>query len=266
MRGMNILSDKNKKDMKNSDTASSDILEGRNPVMEAIKSGRPINKILIAKGTKEGSIKKLISMAKDSGIVMQTVDRNKLNGVSTSDNHQGVIAYVSPHEYKDLDELLFELNQKEENPFFIICDEINDPHNLGSIIRTANAVGANGVIIPKRRASGITPVVVKTSAGATEYVPVCKVTNIARTMDKLKDNGIWIVGTDMDGDRAFYESDLKGKLAIVVGNEGSGMSRIVKEACDFVVNIPMVGEVSSLNASVAASILMYESLRQKNVK
>lgn len=244
----------------------SDILEGRNPVMEAIKSGRTINKILVAKGSTEGSIKKIVSMAKDSGIIVQYVDKNKINSVSQSDNHQGIIAYVSPQEYKELDELLAELEERDEKPFFIICDEINDPHNLGSIIRTANAVGVNGVIIPKRRATGITPVVVKTSAGATEYVPVCKVTNLARTMEMLKEKGIWIVGTDMDGDKAYYEADLTGKLAIVVGNEGSGMSRIVKEGCDFIVSIPMVGEVSSLNASVAASILMYESLRQNKTK
>lgn len=244
------------------DVSASDVIEGRNPVYEAIRSGREINKILIAKGSLEGSIKKILGLAKDKGIIIQTVERAKLDAISESDNHQGIIAYVSPHKYSDLETVLAELEEKEENPFFIICDEITDPHNLGSIIRTANAVGVNAVIIPKRRSAAITAVVAKTSAGAIEYVPVCRVTNLSQTIDDLKSRGIWISGADMDGDRAHFEADFTGKVAIVVGSEGNGISRLVKEKCDFIVNIPMKGEVTSLNASVAASILMYEVLRQ----
>jgi 23S rRNA (guanosine2251-2'-O)-methyltransferase len=245
---------------------SNDVIEGRNPVNEAIRSGREINKILVAKGSLEGSIKKILGLARDKGIIIQTVDRAKLDSISESKNHQGIIAYVSPHEYSDLETILSDLEEKGENPFFIICDEITDPHNLGSIIRTANAVGANAVIIPKRRSAAITPVVAKTSAGAVEYVPVCRVTNLAQTIDELKNRGIWISAADMDGDRAHFEADFTGKIAIVVGSEGNGISRLVKEKCDFIVNIPMKGEVTSLNVSVAAAILMYEVLRQNHGK
>ncbi|BEP30146.1 23S rRNA (guanosine(2251)-2'-O)-methyltransferase RlmB [Helicovermis profundi] len=251
---------------KNEEEKFEDIIEGRNPVIEALKSGREINKILISKGHVEGSAKKIISMAKDKGIVVQYVDKNKIKGLSTSDNHQGVIAYISPYKYKELLELLDELEIKNEDPFFVICDEVNDPHNLGSIIRTANAAGANGVIIPKRRSAMITSIVAKTSAGAIEYVPVCKVTNLSRTIDLLKEKGVWLIGADMDGREEYFKSNLTGKIAIVVGNEGKGISRLVKEKCDFVVSIPMFGEVSSLNASVAASLLMYEVVRQKSSK
>jgi len=244
----------------------SNIIEGRNPVIEVLKSGRAVDKLLVAKGQKEGSIHKIIAMAKDLKIPVLEVDRRKLDQMAESDNHQGVMAYVAAYEYTELDDLLNELEAKGEDPFLIICDEINDPHNLGSIIRTANATGAHGVIIPKRRSVGLTAVVAKTSAGALEYVPVCKVTNISHTMQELKDRGIWIVGADMSGDQYHFEADLKGKLAIVVGSEGKGMSRLVKENCDFLVRIPMKGEVTSLNASVAASVLMYEALRQNHVK
>ena len=244
----------------------SNIIEGRNPVIEVLKSGRAVDKLLVAKGQKEGSIHKIIAMAKDLKIPVLEVDRRKLDQMAESDNHQGVMAYVAAYEYTELNDLLNDLEAKGEDPFLIICDEINDPHNLGSIIRTANATGAHGVIIPKRRSVGLTAVVAKTSAGALEYVPVCKVTNISHTMQELKDRGIWIVGADMSGDQYHFEADLKGKLAIVVGSEGKGMSRLVKENCDFLVRIPMKGEVTSLNASVAASVLMYEALRQNHVK
>jgi len=244
----------------------SNIIEGRNPVIEVLKSGRAVDKLLVAKGQKEGSIHKIIAMAKDLKIPVLEVDRRKLDQMAESDNHQGVMAYVAAYEYTELNDLLNDLEAKGEDPFLIICDEINDPHNLGSIIRTANATGAHGVIIPKRRSVGLTAVVSKTSAGALEYVPVCKVTNISHTMKELKDRGIWIVGADMSGDQYHFEADLKGKLAIVVGSEGKGMSRLVKENCDFLVRIPMKGEVTSLNASVAASVLMYEALRQNHIK
>ena len=242
------------------------IIEGRNPVIEILKSGRDVDKILVAKGSKEGSINKIIAMAKDKKIPVQEVDRRKLDQMAESDNHQGVMAYVAAYEYADLNAILDALEAKEENPFLIICDEINDPHNLGSILRTANATGAHAVIIPKRRSVGLTAVVAKTSAGAIEYTPVCKVTNLTQTMKMLQDRGIWIVGADMAGENYHYQQDMLGKLAIVVGSEGKGMSRLVKENCDFLVRIPMMGDVTSLNASVAASILMYEAVRQNQTK
>lgn len=242
------------------------IIEGRNPVIEILKSGRDVDKILVAKGNKEGSIHKIIAMAKDKKIPVQEVDRRKLDQMAESDNHQGVMAYVAAYEYGDLNHILDGLEAKGENPFLIICDEINDPHNLGSILRTANATGAHAVIIPKRRSVGLTAVVAKTSAGALEYTPVCKVTNLSKTMNDLKERGIWIVGADMAGENYHFEQDMLGKLAIVVGSEGKGMSRLVKENCDFLVRIPMLGDVTSLNASVAASILMYEAVRQNHMK
>lgn len=240
------------------------IIEGRNPVIEALKSNREIDKILIAKGNKEGSIKKIIAMAKEKGVVVQYVDKNKINQISTSHAHQGVIAYVAAYKYYDVDEIIDRARSKNEDVFLVILDEITDPHNLGSIIRTANAAGVHGIIIPKRRSVGLTTTVAKTSAGAIEYVPVSKVTNISRTIDYLKEQGIWVIGADMDGENIHYNSNLKGNIAIVVGSEGQGMSRLVKEKCDFLVKLPMKGEVSSLNASVAASILMYEVLRQRD--
>ncbi|OPJ54914.1 23S rRNA (guanosine(2251)-2'-O)-methyltransferase RlmB [Alkalithermobacter paradoxus] len=237
-------------------------IEGRNPVIEALKSDRYIDKIMIASGAKEGSINKIIRMAKDKGIIVQEVDRKKLDEISESHSHQGVIAIGSDYKYYELDELLEIPRQKGEDPFFIILDEITDPHNLGSIMRSADAVGAHGIIVPKRRSASITPVVAKASAGAVEYMPICKVTNIVNAINKLKENGIWTVASDMDGD-TYYEKNLKGPLALVVGSEGFGISRLVKENCDFTVKIPMVGNVSSLNASVACSILAYEIFRQR---
>lgn len=245
------------------DSKNSDIIEGRNPVLEALKSGREINKILVASGASEGSVKQIIAMAKDKGIIIQKVERSKLDGISESDNHQGVIAYVAAYNYSELDEVLAKVEAEGRDPFIVICDEINDPHNLGSIIRTANAVGADCVIIPKRRSVGITAVVAKTSAGAIEYVPVCRVSNLNQTIAKLKERGIWVAAADMDGTSEHFKANLKGKMAIVVGSEGEGISRLVKENCDFVVKIPMKGAVTSLNASVAAAILMYEVFRQR---
>ncbi|WP_024621617.1 23S rRNA (guanosine(2251)-2'-O)-methyltransferase RlmB [Metaclostridioides mangenotii] len=237
-------------------------VEGRNPVIEAIKNNREIDKIMIANSAKEGSIKKIIGMAKEKNLVIQYVEKQKLDEIGESHAHQGVIAQVSEYKYADLDEVLQDVKSKDEDPFFIILDEINDPHNLGSIIRTADAVGAHGVIIPKRRSVHITPVVIKASAGAIEYVPVCKVTNIVNTIKKLKDEGLWIAAVDMDGD-VFYEQNMKGPLGLVIGSEGYGISRLVKENCDFKVKMPMVGNVTSLNASVAGSIVLYEVLKQR---
>ncbi|MCT4632087.1 MAG: 23S rRNA (guanosine(2251)-2'-O)-methyltransferase RlmB [Firmicutes bacterium] len=242
-----------------------DIIEGRNPVIEILKSGRDINKLLVANGAKEGAIKKIIGMAKDKGIVIQYVDRKKLDHVSEIGNHQGVIAYVAAHEYADMDTVLDEIEARGEKPFVLVLDEISDPHNLGSILRTADSSGVNLVIIPKRRAVGLTAAVAKTSAGAIEYVPVAKVTNIANTIEKLKERNIWVYGADMNGD-SYFNTDLTGSIAIVMGSEGKGISRLVREKCDFIVSIPMGGNVTSLNASVAASILMYEVVRQKHGK
>lgn len=237
-------------------------IEGRNPVIEAIKNDREIDKLMIANGAKEGSIKKIIAMAKEKNIVIQYVDKHKLDEISTSHAHQGVIASVSEYEYYELDELIQSVTEKGEDPFFIILDEITDPHNLGSIIRTADAVGAHGVIIPKRRSVHITPTVVKASAGAVEYVPVCKVTNIVNTIKTLKEHGLWIAAADMDG-QTFYEQNLTGPIGLVIGSEGFGISRLVKKNCDFTVKMPMVGNVTSLNASVAGSILLYEIFKQR---
>lgn len=240
-----------------------DTVIGRNPVLEAIKSGRPIDKILIKKGKYEGSMVPLIKKAKEMGIIIQETDRAKLDALAEGENHQGVIAYVSAHSYVSVDDILKKAEDKGEAPFVIICDKITDPHNLGAIIRTANCVGAHGVIIPKRSSAGINSTVAKTSAGAVEYTGVAKVTNIADTIDKLKKKGLWIAAADMDGG-SMYKTDLKGALGIVVGSEGSGVSRLVKEKCDFIISIPMYGEINSLNASVAAGVVMYEAVRQRN--
>lgn len=242
----------------------SDILIGRNPILEAIKSDRDINKILIASGEKEGSINSIIKLAKDKGIVIQFVDKSKLDFVSNKKNHQGIIAYVSIKNYVELDDILGDIKSKGEDAFLIILDGITDPNNLGSILRTANAVGAHGVIIPKRRAASLTTVVSKVSAGAIEYVPVSRVTNISRTIEELKEKGIWVVGTDSSSTSTFYKSNLKGPLAIVIGDEGNGISRLVLEKCDFVVNIPMLGKIPSLNAAVAGAVMMYEVLKQRS--
>ena len=234
----------------------------RNPVLEAIKAGRSIDKILIKKGKYEGSIIPVVKKAKEAGIIIQETERSKLDAVAEGGNHQGVIAYVSAYEYVTAEDILNKAREKGEAPFVIICDKITDPHNLGAIIRTANCVGAHGVIIPKRGSAGLNSAAVKTSAGAVEYTGVAKVTNISDTIEKLKKEGLWIAAADMDG-QPMYEVDLKGALGIVIGSEGEGVSRLVKEKCDFIVSIPMRGEINSLNASVAAGVVMYEALRQR---
>lgn len=238
-------------------------VEGRNPVIEVLKSDRQIEKIMIANGAKEGSIKKIIGMAKDKNVVVQYVNKNKLDEISTSHAHQGVIAVVGEYKYYELEELIEKAKATNEDMFFIILDEITDPHNLGTIIRTADAVGAHGVIIPKRRSVHITPVVAKASAGAVEYMPVCKVTNIVNTIKRLKEEGLWIAAADMDGEN-FYDQNLTGPIGLVIGSEGFGISRLVKQNCDFTVKMPMTGNVTSLNASVAGGILLYEIFRQRN--
>ncbi len=240
-------------------------IEGRNPVLEALKSGREIEKIIIAKGTKEGSINKIVGMARDKNIMIQNVDRSRLDAMSDTNSHQGVIAIAASYSYKTVEDILELAKEKGEAPFIIVLDEIEDPHNLGAIIRSAECAGAHGVIIPKRRSVGITAVVAKTSAGAIEYLPVAKVTNISATIEMLKKENIWVYGADVEGEHYYYEKDLRGPIALVIGNEGKGMSRIVKEKCDFLIKIPVLGNVSSLNASVAASILAYDVVRQRGL-
>ena len=240
-----------------------DVLIGRNAVIEAIRSGRGINKLLIADGDKEGSVKEVISLAKEQGIVIQFVERSKIEGIAGGLRHQGVLAYVAPVAYSDLETILQAAETKGEAPFLLLLDELEDPHNLGALLRTADATGVHGVLIPKRRSVPLTATVAKTSAGAVEYVPVARIGNIAQTLRKLKDKGFWVAGADMDGSQNYYEADLTGPLVLVVGSEGHGMSRLTKEQCDFIVKMPMVGKINSLNASVAGSILMYESMRQR---
>lgn len=240
-----------------------DVLIGRNAVIEAIRSGRGINKLLIADGDKEGSVKEVISLAKEQGIVIQFVERSKIEGIAVGLRHQGVLAYVAPVAYSDLETILQAAETKGEAPFLLLLDELEDPHNLGALLRTADATGVHGVLIPKRRSVPLTATVAKTSAGAVEYVPVARIGNIAQTLRKLKDKGFWVAGADMDGSQNYYEADLTGPLVLVVGSEGHGMSRLTKEQCDFIVKMPMVGKINSLNASVAGSILMYESMRQR---
>ncbi len=240
-------------------------LEGRNAVLEVLKSGRDIEKIIVQKGNVEGTIRRIVGIAKEKGVVVQEVVKQKLDEMSQTKNHQGVIAIVSEHEYADVEDIINSAESKGEKPLIIILDNITDPHNLGAIIRTAECAGAHGVIIPKRRSVGLTAVVGKTSTGAIEYMPVARVTNIARTIDDLKSRGIWVACADMGGDD-YFDASLDGALALVIGSEGEGVSRLVKEKCDFTVSIPMYGKISSLNASVAAALLMYEAVRQRNYK
>ena len=239
-----------------------DKIIGRNPVLEAIKANREIEKIFIKKGGAEGSIVSIIKKAKEAGIIVTEVDKQKLDSMAEGGNHQGIIALAAVCEYVSVKDILDAAREKGKPPFVIICDKITDPHNLGSIIRSANCVGADVIIIPKRNSVGLNSVVAKTAAGAIEYTPVARVTNIARTIDELKDEGLWIAGADMDGSK-MYQTDLKGAIGLVIGSEGEGISRLVKEKCDFIVSIPMYGDINSLNASVAAAVLMYEISRQR---
>lgn len=231
--------------------------------MEALKSGREIDKILLAKGTKGGSLTKILGKAKDKGIPIQYVDRQRINEISESNANQGIIAFVAAYKYVHFGDIIERARNKGKDPFILILDRIMDPHNLGSIIRTAEAVGVDGVIIPERRAVGLTAAVAKSSAGAIEYVPIARVVNIAQTIDRIKEENIWVVGAHMGDAKEHYNTDLKGPLALVIGSEGKGISRLIKEKCDFLVKLPMIGKISSLNASVAAAVLMYEVFRQR---
>lgn len=240
-----------------------DLIEGRNAVIEALKSDRTIENILLAKGDTTGSISKILAIAKEKGIVVKEVDRKKLDSMSSTGSHQGVMAIVTPYKYFEVEEILEYANEKEEKPFIVILDEIEDPHNLGAIIRTAEICGVHGIIISKRRNVGITPTVYKTSAGAIEYMRIAKVSNINSVIDELKEKGIWVYGADMDGESYCFQANLSGAVALVIGSEGKGISKLTKEKCDALVKIPMVGSITSLNASVAAGIMMYEVLKQK---
>lgn len=241
------------------------IIIGRNPVLEAIKSGREIDKIIVKKGEYEGSIVALIKKAKSLKIPVVEADKAKLESLANGGNHQGVIAFVAAHTYMDIKDMIKEAKAKSSEPLIIILDKITDPHNFGSILRTANCAGADGVVISKRGNVGLSEVVAKTSAGAIEFTPVAKVTNIAETIELLKKEGFWIVGAEADG-QSMYATDLTGAVALVIGSEGEGISRLVKEKCDFLVKINMYGDINSLNASVAAGIMMYEIVRQKVFK
>ena len=240
------------------------IIEGRNAVIEALRVGRNIDKIFLLKGSEDSALGHIASKARAAGAVVVETDRRKLDEMSMTGVHQGVVAVVAEHEYSTIEAILDKARQAGEAPLIIICDELSDPHNLGAIIRTADAAGAHGVIVPKRRSAGLTAVVAKASAGALEYVPVARVANITAAIKELKKAGVWVFGTAADGDRTLYDADLKGPAAIVIGNEGQGISRLVAENCDFMVSIPMKGEISSLNASAAAAVLMYETVRQRN--
>lgn len=238
-----------------------DIIAGRNPVIEALKAGREMEKIVVADGS-EGSISKIIGMAREKGIVVQFRDRTFLDRLAK--NHQGVLAFVSAYEYAELEDIFKKAEDAGEDPFIMILDDLEDPHNLGAIMRTCECAGAHGVIVPKRRSAGLTETVVKASAGAIEYVPCVRVTNIAQTIDELKERGVWIAACDMGGNE-YYRQNLTGSIGIVIGSEGKGISRLVKEKCDFTVSMPMVGKITSLNASNAAAVIMYEVRRQRDV-
>lgn len=254
-----------KKDFTNvlPDAASEGLIEGRNAVTEAIRSGRAINKVFLADGDTDRALGRLAGMAKDAGAVVVRMDRRRLDEMSPTGAHQGIIASVAAHEFATVDDMFALAEARSEPPLFVICDELSDPHNLGAIIRTAECAGAHGIVIPKRRSVGLTAVVGKASAGALEYLPVARVSNIAATIRELKQRGVWVFGTAADGATPLYQADFKGAAAIVIGNEGVGMSRIVAESCDFKVSIPMKGHISSLNASAAAAILLYEAVRQR---
>lgn len=238
------------------------IITGRNPVTEALKSGHPIEKLIVARGS-EKTTAKIIAMAKDRGVPVYYAERQRLEAVCQGSAHQGVAAYVSSYEYVQIEDILERARKREEDPFVVILDGIEDPHNLGAIIRNADGAGAHGVIIPKRRSAGITETVAKVSAGAVEYMAVARVSNLVQAIETLKEKGLWIAAADMD-EEPYYEKDLKGKIGLVIGNEGSGISKLVKAHCDFSVSIPMKGGVASLNASSAAAVLLYEIRKQRD--
>ena len=238
-------------------------IEGRNSVIELLKSGKDINKLFVQRGEKHGSILEIIKLAKNNKVIITEIDKAKLDKMSQTHNHQGVIAIIPPYEYCEVDDILENAKQKNEDPFILILDQIEDPHNLGSIIRTAECSGVHGIIIPKRRAAQVNSTVNKTSEAAAEYVKIARVNNLNETINYLKEKNIWIYGTDAQGSSYYDEQDYKGGIGIVIGSEGFGMSRLVRENCDFLIKIPMKGKINSLNASVSAAIVMYEVMKQR---
>lgn len=248
---------------KTEDKEFSDQIEGRNSVLELLETDKDINKIFVEKGEKHGSINKIIGIARDKKIVTIEVDRNKLNQMAKTENHQGVIAIVPPFNYCEVEDILEEAKSKNEAPFILILDGIEDPHNLGAIIRTAETAGVHGIIIPKRRACSVNSTVYKVASGAVEYIKIARVNNLKDEIQHLKENGVWVYGTAIEAKKYYYEESLKDPVAIVVGNEGEGMSRLVRENCDVLLKIPMKGKISSLNASVSAGIVMYEVVKQR---
>lgn len=247
-------------------TTREDLVEGRNAVIELLKSDRTVEQILIASGKMEGSIKKIIALAKEKDVVLKEVDRKKLDFMSETGAHQGVIAQITPFKYSSVDDILEYAKSKGEKPFIVVLDELEDPHNLGSIVRTAELSGVHGIIIPKRRNVGVTGTVYKASVGAIEYMKIAKVTNINAELDRLKEEGIWIYGADINGEDYSYNTDFSGACALIIGNEGKGMSSLTKKKCDKLVKIPMIGKINSLNASVAGGIMMYEILKSRIIK
>ena len=237
-------------------------IEGRNAVLEALRAGKPIDKLYVLDGCPDGPVRTIIREAKKGDTIINYVKKERLDQLSETGHHQGVIAMAASYEYATVEDILEKVREKGEAPFIFVLDNIEDPHNLGAMIRTANLAGAHGVIIPKRRAVGLTPTVARTSAGAINYTPVAKVTNLKQTMEQLKKEGMWFVCADMDG-TPYYQMDLKGPMGLVIGNEGEGVSRLIKETCDFVASIPMKGDIDSLNASVAAGVLAFEIARQR---
>ncbi|MCI6729656.1 MAG: 23S rRNA (guanosine(2251)-2'-O)-methyltransferase RlmB [Clostridiales bacterium] len=238
-------------------------LEGRNAVQEALRSGRALDKVFIAAGDTDRNLSRLAGEARQAGAVVVPVDRRKLDQMSVTHAHQGIIAQAAAHTYATLDEVLEAARAKGEAPLLVVCDELSDPHNLGAILRSAECAGAHGVVIPKRRSVGLIPVVAKASAGAVEYMPVVRVANIPTALKELQEKGVWVYGTAADGEKELYEADLRGPTAIVIGNEGEGMGRLVRQTCDVLVRVPMKGRISSLNASATAAILLYEAVRQR---
>lgn len=241
-----------------------DIIEGRNAVIEALRVGRSIDKIFIAKGETDKTLGHIASKAREAGIVVVDADRRKLDNMSVTHSHQGVIALVGVNEYCSVEDILAVAEKKGEAPFVIVCDEVSDPRNLGAIIRSAECAGAHGVIIPKRRSAGLTAIVGKASAGAAEHMAIARVPNIPAVLKELKDKGLWVYGAAAGGSNGLWDTDFTGATALVIGSEGDGIGRLVRENCDFIVNIPMVGKINSLNASAAASVIMYEVLRQRS--
>ena len=246
----------------NYEESKSLVIEGRNAVLEALRSGKPMDKLYVLDGCQDGPIRTIVREAKKHDVILQFVTKERLNQLSETGKHQGVIAHAAAYEYAQVEDMLELAKSRGEDPFIFLLDNIEDPHNLGAIIRTANLAGAHGVIIPKRRAVGLTATVARTSAGALNYTPVARVTNLKKTVEDLKKKGLWFVCADMDG-TVMYDLDLKGPIGLVIGNEGEGVSRLMKENCDFVAGIPMKGDIDSLNASVAAGVLAYEIVRQR---